>query len=58
MNKYVMPVSMVYRTAMNTADQIKSMETLQAKLFIRSISIDHYGNTRGKVFLNNNEHDI
>ena len=49
---------MVCWTAMDTADQTKSRETLQDKEFNRSISIDHYGNTRGKFFLNNNEHDI
>ena len=43
---------------MDIADQIKSMETLQAKEFIENISNDHYQNTRGKFFLNNNEHDI
>ena len=43
---------------MDTADQIKSIEILQAKEIIRSISIDHYGNARGTFFLNNNEHDI
>ena len=43
---------------MDTADQTKSRETLQDKEFNRSISIDHYGNTRGKFFLNTNEHDI
>ena len=49
---------MVCWTAMDTADQTKSRETLQDKEFNRSISSDHYGNTRGKFFLNNNEHDI
>ena len=42
------------RTVIDTADQIKSMEILQAKKFIENISVDQYGNTRGKLFLNNN----
>ena len=58
MDKDVMPVSMVYRSTMDTTDQIKSMETLKAKEFIKNISIDDYGKTREKFFLNNNEHDI
>ena len=58
MDKDVIPVSMVYRTVMDTADQIKSMETLKSKEFIESFSTDDYGNTKGKFFLNNNEHGI
>ena len=52
---------MVYRAdsyRVDTVDQIKSVETLQAKEFIEHISNDHYGSKRGKLFLNNNEHDI
>ena len=56
--KNVMPVSMVYLTVMGTVDQSKSVKTLQAKEFIENISIDHYGNTREKLFLNINEHSI
>ena len=58
MDKDVIPVPMVYGTAMDTADQIKSLEILKAKEFIKIISIDDYGNLREKFFLNNNEHDI
>ena len=40
MDKDVIPVPMVYETAMDTADQIKSSEILKAKEFIKIISID------------------
>ena len=58
MDKDVIPVPMVYETAMDTADQIKSSEILKAKEFIKIISIDDYGNLREIFFLNYNEHDI
>ena len=57
MDKDVIPVPMVYGTAMDTADQIKSLEILKAKEFIKIISIDDYGKLREKFFLNNSEHD-
>ena len=58
MDKDVIPISMVYKTAMNAADQIKALNTPHAETFIENISIHQFGNTRGKSFLNNNKHDI
>ena len=46
---------MMYRTAVDTDNLIKSMKALQAKGFIENVSIDQYGNTRGKKFFKNGE---
>ena len=56
MDKDVTPVSILNCHECCRPNQ--GLNTPNVETFIENVSIDQFGDTRGKLFLNNNEHDI